>query len=60
MFDNVKNVENNRKVLDNLQNTPNQELVAKSKHCLNVVKQEHDWNRIIDNILGALNEGCGS
>lgn len=50
----TKNIEENRKLLDELQNKPCEELIKKSKQCIEVIKRENNWNSIIDSILNAI------
>lgn len=47
----TKEVEKNRHILDAMQKLPNQQLVDKSKECIKIVKERHNWNYVVDNIL---------
>lgn len=47
-------IEANRKLLDEIQNYSNEKLVQKSQKCLNIVKTQHSWDKIVDRILDVI------
>jgi hypothetical protein len=54
MLHKTKEIDQNRQLLDELQQLPSEALVKKSKKCIDIVKTKHNWNVIVDSILNAL------
>lgn len=54
MLKQAKEVEENRKILDDLQQMPQDQMANKSKQCIDIIKKEHNWNAIVDSILDNL------